>query len=246
MVSFTHSPPDFSVTHGTGPSDALLCGFSQFGLAGLTAADYIVDHLELSETGHITAEGLPSITPFVNGSPNHHTRLFSRDDLEVTVLASELFVPGIASEAFGDAVLSWTERNGVEEVAVLSGVPIQHGPDQHRTYYVATDDYREKRLGDAEVEPMGRGFLDGVNGALVEQGITSPLGVCVYTTPVHAQTPDVEAAIRLVETVESVYDLGIDAGPLKEFAAEVAQYYAELDERMKEREPELPEDRMYM
>ncbi|MFB6095892.1 MAG: proteasome assembly chaperone family protein [Haloferacaceae archaeon] len=238
--------PEFNITHETEPSETLLAGFSSFGLAGLTAVDFLIEQLDLEQTGHIDAEGLPTITPFEAGRPRYPTRLYSRDDLGLTVLVSELFVPVWVGESFSDAVLDWTERSGVEEIAVLAGVPVAHGPDEHQTYYIASDDYRETRLAEGVVPPMGRGFLDGVNAALLDRGMASPLGVCVYVTPVHAQAPDVEAAIRLVETASEVYDLGVDASPLKAFAEEVAQYYAELAERMEGREEELPEDRMYM
>lgn len=245
-MSASRPHPDFTITHETEPSETLLAGFSAFGLAGLTAADYVVDHLELEERGHLSVAGLPTVTPFEDGRPRHHTRLFSRDDLDVTVLVGELFVPVGVGRTFADAILDWCESNGVREIGILSGVPIPHGPEEHRTFYVATDDYREKRLADGSVPPMGRGFLDGTNAALVERGIDSPLGVCTYVTPVHAQTPDIQASIRLVETVEDVYGLDIDSGPLEAFATEVEKYYAELAERMQERDDELPEDRMYM
>ncbi|ELZ83160.1 hypothetical protein C453_14181 [Haloferax elongans ATCC BAA-1513] len=90
------------------------------------------------------------------------------------------------------------------------------------------------------------GFFDGANAALVERGIDSPLGVGVFVTPVHAQAPDVEAAIRLVDAANDVYDLGATSAPLNSFAAEVRQYYAELADRLQESEPDLPDDRMYM
>jgi uncharacterized protein len=246
MSGLQRSSPDFQITHETQPSQTLLAGFSTFGLAGLTAVDYLVDHLDLEEQGHLTAEGLPAVTPFEEGRPRHHTRLFSRDDLDVSVLVGELFVPTTVGKPFANAVLDWTERNDVEDVAVLAGVPVPHGPDEHRTYYIATDDYRRRRLEGVDVPPMGRGFLDGTNAALVERGLESSLGVGVFVTPVHAQVPDVEAAIRLVETAERVYGLDVDSEPLEAFAAEVEQYYAELADRMQNQRDELPEDRMYM
>lgn len=248
MVLFGRTAPDFSIEQSTPPSGTLLCGFTTMGLAGLTAVHFLVEQLDLEQTGYLTAEGLPSITPFENGRPTHHTRLFSRDDLDVTVLQSELFIPASRGESVADVTLDWTAEHGVDEVVVLAGIPVQHGPDEHQTYYIATDDYRENRLAGTDVPPMGRGFLDGVNGALVGRGIDSPLEVGILVTPVHQQSPDLDAAIRLVETVDALYDLGVDTGPLEAFAEEVAKYYADLAERMESegRREEAAADRMYM
>lgn len=237
----------FQITHETEPSETLVAGFSQFGLAGLTAVDYLVNHLEMEETGFITTEALPTITPFENGTPRHHSRLFSRGDLDVTVLINELFVPVWAADSFAEAILEWTDANDVMEISVLAGIPIPHGPDEHRVFYVATTDYQAHRLQSVDIPPMGNGFLDGVNASLVGRGMDSSLRTGVFVTPAHAQTPDVEAALRLIEAFETVYGIEIDSGPLETFAREVHQYYQELADRLQTVEREqLPEDRMYM
>lgn len=229
------------------PQDTVIAGFSQFGLAGLTAVDYLVDHLDFQQVGHITADQLPAVTPFENGRPRHHTRLFSHDEAELTVLVGELFVPVQAAKPFSDALLSWTESKGVDEIAVLNGVTLPHAPEEHRVFYVGTDDYRDHRLESVEVPAMGRGFLDGTNAELMARGMESDLRTAVFVTPVHQQVPDIEAAIRLLETVESVYGLDIDTGPLEEFATEVRSYYEDLTARLSEQaDAEMPEDRMYM
>jgi uncharacterized protein len=237
----------FHFTHDSAPGETLLCGFSEFGLAGLTAVDYLVDHLGLEQTGYVAADDLPAITPFENGTPRHHTRLFSRPDLDVTVLVGELFVPVSAAEPFTNALADWLDASAVTEVAVLSGIPMAHAPDDHRTFYVATEDYKAARLADTDVPPMGNGFLDGVTASLLERGIDSPFRAAVFTTPVHAQAPDAEAAVRLVETASDVYDLDVDTGPLETFAAEVADHYEQLNERLQEApDRERPDDRMFM
>ncbi|WP_458205262.1 proteasome assembly chaperone family protein [Haladaptatus sp. NG-SE-30] len=248
MASEPHSThASFEFSHDEEPNETLLVGLSEFGLAGLTAVDYLVQQLDLEQTGHVTAEQLPSITPFENGRPRHHTRLFSRPDLDVTMLVGELFVPVWAADSFATSILDWTQTNGVEEIAVLSGVPVPHGPEEHRVFYIATDDYRETRLDGTGIPGMGRGFLDGVNATLIGRGIDSPLATGVFTTPVHAQTPDVEAALRLIDAIRDVYDLTVDTGPLEAFAEEVGEYYAELASRLESaRETDRPDDRMYM
>jgi uncharacterized protein len=237
--------PAFDVTHDDAPGDVLVCGFSEYGLAGLTAANYLVEALDLTESGHVTAEELPTITPFEDGRPRHHTRLFSREGSGVTVLVGELFVPPAAATPFADAVVEWASDE-VDELVVLSGVPIAHGPDDHRAFYVATDGYRERRLADADVPPMGGGFLDGVNAALTRVGLDTDLETCVFATPAHARTPDAEAALRLLDAVARVHDLDVDTEPLEAYAERVGRYYAELADRMERREEGGADDRMYM
>ncbi|WP_435154563.1 proteasome assembly chaperone family protein [Haladaptatus sp. DFWS20] len=248
MSQESHQPRvSFEISSHVEPDDVLLAGISEFGLAGLTAVEYLVDHLDLEKTGHITAEQLPTITPFENGQPRHHTRLFSRPDLDVTILVGELFVPVWAAGSFANAILDWTGENGVEEIAVLSGVPVPHGPEEHHVFYIATEDYQKKRLGNTDIPGMGRGFLDGVNATLIGRGIDSQLETGVFVTPVHAQTPDVEAALRLTESIADVYNLSVDTAPLESFAEEVSEYYTELAGRVESaRESERPDDRMYM
>jgi uncharacterized protein len=247
MSTDQSTAPSFAISHDADSTHSLLAGFSQFGLAGLTAVDYLVDQLDLEEMGHVMVEQLPSITPFENGRPRHHTRMFSRSDLDVTVLVGELFVPLPAADFFCDEVVTWATENEVEEITILSGVPVPHGPEQHRTFYVATDDYRDSRLADAEVPPMGSGYLDGINGGLVERGLDADSSVGVLVTPVHAPAPDVEAAIRLLETATHLYDLDVTTDTLEDFAGEVRQYYADLSRRLEEAEKaDQPEDRMYV
>jgi uncharacterized protein len=247
MADDQRSRPSFEITHETEPSRHLVAGFSTVGLAGLTAVDYLTEALALEERGYVTAAELPAITPFETGTPRHHTRLFSRDDYDLTVLVNELFVPPFAAAAFTDAVLDWTEAHGVEEITVLSGVPVAHGPDEHRAFYVATEDYQAARLDGTDVPAMGTGFLDGVNASLVGRGMDSDLRVGILVTPVHVPAPDVQASLRLVDTIDDLLGLDVDTAKLEGFATEVEQYYAELAERFEQVEDEQRgEDRMYM
>lgn len=244
--SMAHDP-SFTV-HGDPPdSETLICGVAEYGLAGLTAVNYLVDQLGLSQEGYLTATGLPAITPFENGTPRRHTRLFTSEATEVTVLVGDLLVPGGAAEQFGRAVVEWAREAGCAETVVCSGVPVAHGPDDHRAFYIASEGY-QRRHDLSDVRPMAGGYLDGVNGAVTTAGLDAELDTCVYTTPVHAQAPDAEAALRLLTALETVHDLGVDTGPLEGFAAEVSRYYAELADRLAAAEStgRVQEDRMYM
>ncbi|MFP4188132.1 MAG: proteasome assembly chaperone family protein [Halobacteriales archaeon] len=238
----------FEIEHGGEASETLVVGVSEFGLAGLTAADYIVESLGLKKTGHITTEDLPSITPFENGRPRHHTRFFSSDDVDFTVLVGEMFLPLDAARSFSDAVTEWMTDNDVSEVVFLSGIVGPHGPEQHDVFYVATDDYRDRV--DGVFDPIGGGFFEGVHAELLARGIDTSVAVGVLTTPAHPPAQDIEAAVRLVEGFAEVYGVGVDTEPLEESAHELQQHYEQLAERMSTVEEEskqrFAEDRAYM
>lgn len=240
-------PPSFDVRLDD-PTETLVIGTAEYGLAGLTAADYLTTQLELEEAGHISVDGLPAITPFDNGTPRRHTRLFSRSDLEVTVLVGELPIPPFAAASFADAIADHAAEYGTEEIVILSGVPFPHGPDEHRPFYIATDPYRESRLeGIDTVSPMVGGFLEGINAELMDRALDGSIPVCVLTTPVHAMAPDIEAALRLLEVTDQIYGFDLDTEPLETFAENLTEQYETLAARLEtEREEHAADDRMYM
>jgi len=244
------APTDTTFTvHGDADAPTLVCGFAEYGLAGLTAANYLVETLSLEPVGHVRAEGLPTVTPFEAGTPRRHTRLFSAPDAPLSLLAGEVVVPPAAAAPLGEELVTWAAGAGTREVVALSGVPVAHGPDDHRAFYIASEGYQRRHdLGESDVRPMAGGFLDGANGAITAAGMDADVDTCVYTTPVHAQAPDVEASLRLLDAIDTVHGLDLDTGPLRAYADEVSRYYTELADRMNADRPEeqVPEDRMYM
>lgn len=239
--------PTFEIEYeGTAP-DRVVAGFASVGLAGLTAVDYLVDTTGWPERGHVAMRGMPSITPFEDGRPRHHTRVFTADGGRTGALLGELFIPLVATVPFAREVVSWANGAGVEEVVVAAGIPIPHGPEQHRTFHVATDDPMADRFAGADIEPMTGGFLDGIKAEILELAMATDLSAGVLVTPVHSQYPDVTAALRLLEAIEGLYDLGVDTKPLREYAEAEQRYYAELSETLETaHERDHPADRMYM
>jgi uncharacterized protein len=233
----------------------LVVGQAHLGMAGLTAADYLVRHLDSTQIGHVAPEDLPAIAPFEDGVPRHHSRLYTLDDVGLTVLVGELFVPAWAATAFTDSLLEWADRHDFDEIAVLHGVPFPHGPDEHEVFFVATDSYRARHLETAPLEPLKGGFLDGVVGELVTRSLDEAgLDTGVFVTPTHPPGPDVEAALKLLDAVQTLYAFEVDQTELEELGVKMKQYYEQLADRMARladgEEPfgshDYPEDRMYM
>jgi uncharacterized protein len=226
--------------------ETLVLGFTEYGLAGLTAVDYLSDQLDMTEIGHLVTPDPPAITPFEAGVPRHHTRLYVDEDRSLGAVVSERFVPVDQAAAFADAVDDLYEALDPSNLTVLTGVPVAHGPEDHVPFYIATEAYRSAYLDGTDIRPMGNGFLDGVSAELMARGIGErPVGV--LTTPAHPQAPDAAAAIRLLDALTGCQEFDVDTGPLETFAATVEAQYKALAERMESAEERsLPDDRMYM
>lgn len=249
--------PTFEVRVPAGqPSGkTLLVGTSHLGMAGVTAADYLVRHVESEQIGHISSHGYPAITPFQDGEPRHPTRLYNLEGTDLSVLIGELFVPVWAAHSFTTALMEWVSSANVEELAVLHGVPFPHGPEEHAVFHVATPQYREQQLAEADIQPLGGGLLDGVVGEIVIQGLDQGTpSVGVYITPTHPPGPDIDASLLLLDAIQEIYGFTVDEEELRARSEELKQYYQELTQRMEslgEGEQSLasrdyPEDRMFM
>jgi len=209
------------------PESTLIVALPGPGMAGISATQYLIEQLDLQETGHIQANGLPAITPYADGKPYHHTRLYSERDLECTFLTSELPVPVQVSEPFGRILLDWIDERNIEEVTLLISVPGLEPTDE--LCYVASDDYRESRLADTTISPLHGGFLTGTNASLIARAMDTSLRVGVIASSVDPRLPlDANAALRLAEGIDRLYQLNVDTTDLREFADRTHRHYEGL------------------
>lgn len=246
---------EVSVQSDQPAGETLVVGLSHLGMAGVTATDYLIKHVDSEQIGHVSANNFPAITPFENGEPRYPTRLYNLEGTALSVLVGELFVPVWAAQPFTDALMEWVAAGNVEEVAVLHGVPFPHGPEEHAVFHVSTPSYREERIVGTDIQPLAGGFLDGVVGELVTQGLddrTPPVGV--YITPTHPPGPDIDAALLLLDSIQKIYGFTVDEEELRARSEELKQYYQELAQRMESlgegeqslASREYPDDRMFM
>lgn len=227
--------------------DTLVVGVSEYGLAGLTAVDYLTDQRPMELVGHVQTDGPPSLTPFEGGTPRHHTRLYVDDDASLAVMVGERFVPPAEAGPTAAAVMTAAQRLAAANVTMLSGVPMAHGPDDHDPFYIATTEYQTAYLEETDIRAMGNGFLDGLRAELVARGMRDGPPTGVFTTPTHPQAPDAAAAIRLVTALKQTHGVPVDTGPLEAFAADIEAHYKALAERMDATDTSSQlDDRMYM
>jgi uncharacterized protein len=248
--------PTFRVSTTDEPSgETLAVALPQLGMANLTALDFLVQHNEAEEIGYVDTEDLPAMTPIQDGTPRRHTRLFDLPSLDLTILLGELFVPVWAAGGFSEALSAWTVDQPPREIVILHGVPFPHAETEHSVFTVTTSDFEERRLGDTPYEPLRGGFFDGIPGELLDRNLDEgDPSVAALVTPAHPPGPDVEAALRLLEAFEAIFELELDLSELEAAAVQTREYYDELAQRFQTLQNsdtntgsrDYPIDRMYM
>lgn len=247
---------EVEITSDVSPGTKLVVGAADPGVSGLSAIDYLVSNVETTQIGYVSSRHLPDVTPFTAGRPRHPIRLYSVDESEIAVLVSEVFLPIGVADQFADALTDWVATTEIDEITMIHGAPFQHAEEEHVVSHVATDEYRERHLVDAdEIPALAGGFFDGALGELLVRGMEAdlpPVGILV--TPSHPPGPDLDGALRLLKGLRSIYGIEVDETALEQRAEEMRRYYRELSERMQNlREgedsrlsQEYPHDRMYM
>jgi uncharacterized protein len=244
---------EFEVTarRGADLGGSLVLATANPGLAGLSVVDYLVSQTDAEQVGHVRARGLADVTPFTDGEPRHAVRLYSPPERNVTVLTGELFLPTAAGEPFVEAIVEWATGVGIWEFVAPYAVPYPHGPEEHRVFYVGTSAFRERRVSGHDVAPLKGGYLDDPTGELLTAGLDRDAPVGALITPSHPPGPDLDAAVRILEALDDLYDLDVDPTELRARADERRRQYAELAQRVQTLDDrtaggEYPEDRMFM
>lgn len=245
---------DIEVSDDAALGETLVIGVADFGVAGLTAVDYLTSHVETNQVGHVATRNVPDISPFSDGKPRWPIRLYDTETAELSVFISELFLPVRAADLVSDSLLQWVEQTDIREIVVLFGAPVAHTEEEHVVYGVGNEPFRTRHIQENDLEALSGGFFDGIVGELVTRGLEPDApSTGVLVTPAHYPGPDLDAAIRLLDTVQSEYDIEIDEAELRERSREMKQYYQELADRLKSLQEgeglhsrDFPEDRMYM
>lgn len=231
----------------------LLVGVVDIGVAGLTAVDYLSTHLDTDQIGHLETHRFPDITPFSNGTPRYPMRLYNSPTVDLTIFISEVFLPVGVADAVTNALLEWVSTTSLDELVFLYGAPFPHAEDQHAVFYVGTNDFRDTRMVDSQIQPLAGGFFDGVVAECMVRGIDGDgPAVGALVTPAHFPGPDLDGALRLIDGFNAAYGIDVDVGELAQQSEEFKEYYQGIANRvqtLREGEPsgtEFPEDRMYM
>ncbi len=208
----------------------VICGFVGPGLAGLTAAGYIIDHLELHETAHVMSHYIPPCVIFIGGRIRNPFRIYKDASGKVAVVICE--VPAAMNGLYdiSSVLLRWFKQFDPTEIVVLDGIPVDALPENRPTLYVA-EEKRQSSLKSLGFEPAEAALITGTSGSILSECLARNIQCMSLLTPVSISLMDPGAPLALVKALNSLYMLNITT---KELEEDVAMVHEELNEIAKQ------------
>jgi uncharacterized protein len=218
----------------------LIEGFPGIGLVGNIASQYIVHELDMTYIGAMNSKFFPPLAVLLGGVINMPVRIYEEASKGVVVLTADIPIHPLASYDVGKEIVSWAESINIKEVVCLAGITVMG--DQHRVFgAVSQKDMLEKIKDRTEIFELGT--ITGITGSIMNEcRIRNLPALCLLGETASAE-PDPRAAIASIETLNKIYNLGVNTKKLEEQAEQIEQQMSQLAQQMKAATP-TPEDQM--
>ena len=225
----------------------VICGFVGPGVAGLTAAGYIIDHLELHEVAHVRSRFIPPAVIFIGGKIRSPFRIYKNSSGKIVVVVCEVPTAVMGLYDISATLLRWLRQYDPSEVVTLDGIPIDTLSENRPTFYVAQGD-RQKQLEKLGFLPAEATLIVGTGGSILSECLAVKIPCISLLAPVSITLIDPGAPLTLVKALNSVYNLNIatkeleeDVEAIHEELNEIAKQYHNLQQQASANKPEGPQ-----
>jgi uncharacterized protein len=216
--------------------DAILINaFPGPGYAAMLAANYIIDKMDFEPVGTVRSPEFPSTAVIHDYTPYHPMRFYGKDGL--IILLTEMAPKPEMAKSIAESLLTLYKEKGLKQIINLEAIVDTQGkpPEEHVFYGVTTLEGERKALEKAKIELFKEGMITGIAGELLSEGHSLEYNILCLLTEVNPMYPDVQAAIRFVENLNTLLDnLNIDLEDLKKEAEELQGTIQESIDKAKE------------
>ncbi len=199
----------------------ILVGLPDVGLVGVIAVGHIVSSLKLPEIGYIKSENLPPIAVLHGGLPHAPIRLFG--DGKLIAVLSETAIPASAIRPLADLIVDWTETKKASKVILVSGITEPNRPsiETPKVFGAASDPDTLKGLSESGIEIMSEGVVVGPHAVILQECAEREIPATVLLSQAFYNLPDPQAAAMIIDTLNKLLDIQVDASSLLEKGEEI-------------------------
>jgi len=213
----------------------VLEGSPELGLIGNILGWLLVEELNMKQIGHIDSKEFPPLAVLYKGIAIHPFRIYSTDG--IVLFLSDFIVPPTVSYDMSNAIVDWMERNDSKEFITFNSMVVMEKSDS--VAGAANSEDSLKRLGDIELPILPFGNINGLSGSLLTKTASKNIpGTCLFAEVLN-QYPDPRAAASLVNVLNKMLDIEVNAEPLLKEAEQIEERLKELAKRVPS-EPESP------
>jgi uncharacterized protein len=136
-----------------------------------------------------------------------------------------------------NAIVDWMEKNNSKELITFNSMVVMEKSDSVAA--AANSEDALKRLGDLDLPILPFGNVNGLSGSLLTKTATKDIPASCLFAEVLNQYPDPRAAASLVNVLNKMLNIEVNAEPLLKEADEIEDRLKELANRV-QKEPESP------
>ena len=213
----------------------VLEGSPELGLIGNILGWLLVEELKMKQIGYIDSKDFPPLAVLYKGIAIHPFRIYSTDG--IVLFLSDFIVPPTVSYDMSNAIVDWMERNNSKELITFNSMVVMEKSDSVAA--AANSEDALKRLGDLDLPILPFGNVNGLSGSLLTRTATKDIPASCLFAEVLNQYPDPRAAASLVNVLNKMLNIEVNAEPLLKEANEIEDRLKELANRV-QKEPESP------
>jgi uncharacterized protein len=213
----------------------VLEGSPELGLIGNILGWLLVEELKMKQIGYIDSKDFPPLAVLYKGIAIHPFRIYSSDG--IVLFLSDFIIPPAVSYDMSNAIVDWMEKNNSKELITFNSMVVMEKSDSVAA--AANSEDSLKRLGDLDLPILPFGNVNGLSGSLLTKTATKDIPASCLFAEVLNQYPDPRAAASLVNVLNKMLNIEVNAEPLLKEADEIEDRLKELANRV-QKEPESP------
>ncbi len=213
----------------------VLEGSPELGLIGNILGWLLVEELKMKQIGYIDSKEFPPLAVLYKGIAIHPFRIYSSEG--IVLFLSDFIIPPTVSYDMSNAIVDWMEKNNSKELITFNSMVVMEKSDSVAA--AANSEDALKRLGDLDLPILPFGNVNGLSGSLLTRTATKDIPASCLFAEVLNQYPDPRAAASLVNVLNKMLNIKVNAEPLLKEADEIEERLKELANRV-QNEPESP------
>ncbi len=205
-------------------------GFPGIGLVGNITCQHIIEELGMKYIGSIDSRYFPPLAVLFNGIVYMPVRIYESQKKNIIVVISDIPIHPTASYDLSKALVDWVESLKTKNVVSIAGIATTTG--MRRVFGGATTNEMLEKIKD-KTEVFQVGTISGISGSIMTECFLRNIPAVSLLGETPGPNPDPRAAVEVINVLNKIYDLSIDANKLTTQAEQIELELSKLAEQVR-------------